>query len=81
MLTLSEELRAAVKNAGNKPVRLIDPDTNAEFLLIPAVRKEDLDGSRLTKEEQIQLLIHAGLRAGWDDPAMDIYNDIEPDQL
>jgi hypothetical protein len=40
MLTLSDELRAAVKESGNQPVRLIDPETNSEFLLIPAVGKE-----------------------------------------
>jgi hypothetical protein len=36
------------------------------------------DDSPLTEEEQRELLIQAGLRAGWDDPEMDVYNDLDP---
>ena len=32
----------------------------------------------LTDDEQQNLLIKAGLRAGWDDSEMDIYNDLDP---
>ncbi len=34
------------------------------------------DDSPLTSEEKTRLLIEAGKRAGWDDPEMDIYNDL-----
>lgn len=76
MLTLPVELRAAVKESGNRPVRLVDPETNVEFILLPAVMADLMDGERLSREEQLSLLQQAGLRAGWDDPAMDIYNDL-----
>ena len=34
--------------------------------------------SALSLEEQKAVLAHAGKRAGWDDPAFDVYNDIDP---
>ena len=36
------------------------------------------DDSPLTQEEQRALLVQFGIRAGWDDPEMDIYNDLDP---
>lgn len=76
MLTMPQELLDAVKEAGNQPVRLVDPETRAEFILIPATIADAMDGERLTRDEQLYFLRQAGLRAGWDDPAMDIYNDL-----
>ena len=32
----------------------------------------------LTPNERRALLIQAGLRAGWDDPEMDVYNELDP---
>jgi hypothetical protein len=36
------------------------------------------DTPLLTREEQCTLLTKAGLRVGWDDPEMDIYNKLDP---
>jgi len=36
------------------------------------------DDNPLTNEEQQNLLFNAGQRANWDDPEMDIYNDLDP---
>ena len=36
------------------------------------------DDTPLTNDEQQNLLIKAGLRSGWNDPEMDIYNDLDP---
>jgi hypothetical protein len=36
------------------------------------------DDTPLTTDEKRALLIQAGLRAGWNDPEMDIYNDLDP---
>jgi hypothetical protein len=35
-----------------------------------------LQGGALSREEKRYLLEQAGLRAGWDDPEMDIYDDL-----
>lgn len=32
----------------------------------------------LTPDEKRALMLRAGLRAGWNDPAMDVYNDLDP---
>jgi hypothetical protein len=34
--------------------------------------------STLTQDEKRAVLVRAGLRAGWDDPEMDIYNELDP---
>ncbi len=36
------------------------------------------DDSPLTEKEQSALLVEFGLRAGWDDPEMDVYNELDP---
>lgn len=36
------------------------------------------DDSPLSADEKTRLLIEAGKRAGWDDPEMDVYNDLVP---
>jgi hypothetical protein len=32
----------------------------------------------LTPDEKRAMLLQAGLRAGWDDPEMDLYNALDP---
>ncbi len=83
MITLSEELREAVKNSKHNLVRLVDPETNAEYVVLPAetfaqMQVIQYDDSPLTPEEKQTLLVQAGLRAGWDDPEMDVYNELDP---
>ena len=83
MVSLPDELREAVTAAGDGPVRLTDLRTRAEYVLLPAERYDDLerlktyDDGPLTAKEKEALLIECGLRAGWDDPIMDIYDKIE----
>lgn len=84
MITLSKEIQQAVQAAKENPVRLIDPETKAEYIVLPAETFEQLqnrvyyDAGPITPEERQELLIQAGLRAGWDDPEMDVYNDLDP---
>jgi len=83
MIALSKELQEAVRASQGQPVRIADPETQAEYVVIPAElydRLGDLlyEDDPLTKNERETVLIQAGLRAGWDDPAMDVYNDLDP---
>ena len=84
MIALSKEIQQAVRAAKENPVRLIDPETNVEYVVLPAETFEQMrngvyyDDGPITEEERRYLLIQAGLRAGWDDPEMDIYNDLDP---
>ena len=85
MVLMSKELQQAVRASQGKPVRLADPEkTNVVYVVIPVEIYENMrqrlfyDDNPLTNEEQQNLLFKAGLRAGWDDPEMDIYNDLDP---
>ena len=84
MIALSKEIQQAIRDSQEDPVRLVDPETNAEYVVVPVETFELMrkgvyyDDGPLTEEERHYLLIQAGLRAGWDDPEMDVYNDMVP---
>jgi hypothetical protein len=79
-LQLTEEQRRAVAEA-EEPVRVMDPQTHATYVLLP----EDVydrvralvDLEDLSPEEKLRLLAESGRRAGWDDPAMDDYDNYD----
>ncbi len=83
MITMPKELHQAVRASQGQPIRLLDPETNSEYIILPAeiynqIHSLFYNDEPLTSDERRNLLIKAGLRAGWDDSEMDIYNDIEP---
>ena len=84
MIVLSKEIQEAVQKSKDNLIRLIDPETNVEYVVLPAETFELMrkgvyyDDGPLTEEEQNALLIEFGRRAGWDDPEMDVYNDLAP---
>jgi hypothetical protein len=72
MIELTEELRREVRAAGEAPVRLSDPESNREYVLLPAdvyerLQALDYDDSPWTDEEMDALALEAGEHAGWDD--------------
>ena len=58
--------------------RVIDPETRTKYVLVKEDVYERLEAllvpDRLTVAEQQAALHAAGLRAGWDDPEMDVYD-------
>ena len=84
MITLSKEIQQAIKDAQEDPVRLVDPETDAEYVVVPIETFERMrkgvyyDDGPITEEEQTALLVELGLSIGWDDPEMDVYNDRVP---
>ena len=82
MTTLSPELQKAILDAGDQPVAVLDPQTHERYVLLRAEAYERLqlllEHKPLSQEEQRRLLGMAGKRAGWDDPEMDVYNDLSP---
>lgn len=82
MISLPKELQQAVHAAGGAPVRVEDPETHAEYVLISADEFASMclasTAGAFSEAEQDYLLTEAGLRAGWDDPEMDVYNDLSP---
>jgi len=83
MITLPKDIQEAVRSSEDQPIRLTDPETNCEYVLLPAdlydkIRELYYEHSTLTQDEKRALMLQAGLRAGWDDPEMDVYNDLDP---
>lgn len=81
MIELTEQQRQELKN--DLP-RAIDPQTKKIYVLVSEETYEHVQAllapERLPRTEQQALLQAAGLRAGWDDPEMEIYDREEKDQ-
>lgn len=84
MIELTEEQREAVAATGENPPRVVDPNTQTKYVL---VREEVYDRVKriLEADEDTEYVREMGQqtlrlfgREGWDDPAMDIYNDLDP---
>ena len=82
MIELTAEQRQEVRQANGEAPRAIDPDTKQEYVLIRAELYERMktlfyDAGDWTPDEQLSLLAESGKRAGWDDPAMDVYDNYD----
>ena len=81
MTILTSELRKAIEEAGDQPVQVVDPETNRRYVLLRADIYERLhlvfEQGPLSKEEQ-RVLPRGRQACGWDDPEMDVYNDLAP---
>ena len=81
-MTITHELKQAVERAGDGPVRIDDPEAHRRYVIVPEVVYERLQSlvglemGELTPDEQEHALARLGQSIGWDDPAMDIYNDL-----
>jgi len=83
MIELTLEQRQAVAQQGEIPPRAVDPDTHTTYVLI---REEIYARVRALLDEEGDQFLHDMYpsvmevfgREGWDDPAMDIYNDLDP---
>lgn len=75
MIELTEQQRAELNT--DLP-RVIDPQTKRIYVLVSEEAFERIQAllapERLPRSEQQALLHAAGLRAGWDDPEMEIYD-------
>jgi hypothetical protein len=79
-MNMPSELKQAVQAAHGGPVEIVDGQDR--YVLIRAEvydrLKDVFEDGPLTAEERAGLLRDAGKRAGWDDPGMDVYNDLDP---
>ncbi len=83
MIELTLEQRNAVAQDLDAPPRVLDPNTNTKYVLIRAEVYErirqlfDLDDDQFMRDLAPHVMEVFG-RAGWDDPAMDVYNELDP---
>jgi hypothetical protein len=85
MLELTEDQRRRLEENGREPLRLYDPVTHQEYVVIRAevydrFRTLLYDDAPFDPTEAYPLIDEAAAKAGWDDPAMDIYNDLAREQ-
>jgi hypothetical protein len=81
-VNLTEEMRQALDAQPQVPVRVVDARTNITYVLVRADLYERV--KPLLEEEEFDVramyphLAKVFGPAGWDDPAMDVYNELDP---
>jgi len=81
-IQLTSQQWAAIQTAVERPVVVSDPAQSTRFVLMPAEVYERFrslfEADPVTDKERQFHLHEFGRRAGWDDPAMDVYDDLDP---
>ena len=79
-LQLTSELVSAIE-AHPGPLYVVGTDQKSEYVILAGEQYRQmqalLEPSRLTHNEQRELMRAAGVRAGWDDPEMDAYDNYD----
>lgn len=72
----------SVQEVQGSPIYVRDPSYTEAFVLIRAEVYERFralfEDVPATEQERQYHLQQFGIRAGWDDPEMDIYNELDP---
>jgi len=76
MTELTTEQRQLLQQSGGQPVRLIDPDTKQQYMLVRAEVYDQLRSVQTDLDPRdLYPALHRALRDdGWDDAQMDEYN-------
>ncbi len=81
-IRLTDDQWANVSQESEVPVRVSDPAESTTFVLAQADVYERLkslfEEDPLSEQERLFQLEQFGKRAGWDDPEMDVYDDLDP---
>ena len=81
MTTLSDEQRIALEQLSGGPLFVDDPIKHIQYVLIPAETYQKvlslLEGDELDIRDTYAAQERALGNAGWDDPALDAYNDYD----
>ena len=78
MTRLTRKQSSAIRAAVETPVRVVDPATNTEYVLLRADFYERVRHLFDDPADAFMAQIESAAAAGWDDPAMDVYNDLDP---
>jgi hypothetical protein len=76
MPALTTEQQQLLKESGGAPVRLVDPSTLKQYVLLEATKYEQFESllSDANPRDFYPLLERVMQDEGWDDPRMDEYN-------
>jgi hypothetical protein len=82
MTELNEQQRHEIALHPETPVVLTDPATQSQYVLVPAETYERwralLSGGPFRVEDAYPLMNQVGEKEGWDDPALDVYSQLDP---
>ena len=71
-----------MKEHPDTPVVLMDPDTQSRYVLVPAETYDRLRAlltdDEFHIEEAYALMDQVAAQEGWNDPALDIYEQLDP---
>jgi hypothetical protein len=74
---LPDSLRQTLQTHPDEPVRLVDPQTQAEYVLIRKEIYEQLEQLVALDPKASYPLVDETFREGWEDPKMAEYDDYE----
>jgi hypothetical protein len=78
MATLTPEQRQEIQKAGEEPVRLADPETQTEYVILKAKVYDRIRALADETSAAHPLAMKVFGQDGWDDPQMDEYNVLDP---
>jgi hypothetical protein len=82
MIELTHEQHQALELQGEVPLRALDPATRTEYVILRAELYDRLKSLLSEDEEWAEGTYLAAMevfaRDGWDDPRMDVYDQLDP---
>ena len=83
MIELTPEQRRAVAQQQKAPVRALHPDTATTYVLMREDIYNRVKGVFAEKDDDLLQVMYPHVmevfgKAGWDDPAMDVYDELDP---
>lgn len=79
---LTEQQWSDIMREPEVPASVSDPSQNSTFVLVRAETyerfKSFFEDDSVTEQERLTQLQQFGRRAGWEDPAMNVYEDLDP---
>lgn len=81
-IQLTEDQWNQIGRLSEAPIRVCDTAQQVTFVLLRAEVYERFkalfEEDPVTEQERLFQLRQFGQRAGWDDPEMDVYDDLDP---
>ena len=78
MATLTPEQRQEIQGADGQPVRLADPETQTEYVIVKADVYDRISALADEPRAAYPLAMKVFGQDVWDDPQMDEYNVLDP---
>jgi hypothetical protein len=78
MTTLTPDQRQEVQKAAEEPVRIADPETQNEYVILRADVYDRIRALADDTRAAYPLAMTVFRQDGWDDPQMDGYNVLDP---